>query len=66
MIVNYKLGEKIISLELNGDTFVGSEEVLLALENEFMLFSPYLVHGGGYNFNENKTKMSLEMRFWKR
>ena len=36
------------------------------LENEVMLFSPYLVHGGGYNFNENKTRMSLEMRFWKR
>ena len=35
------------------------------LENEVMLFSPYLVHGGGYNFNENQTRMSLEMRFWK-
>jgi hypothetical protein len=34
-------------------------------ENEVMLFSPYLVHGGGYNFNEAKTRISLEMRFWK-
>lgn len=34
-------------------------------ENEVMLFSPYLVHGGGYNFNENTTRMSLEVRFWK-
>jgi hypothetical protein len=34
-------------------------------ENEVMLFSPYLVHGGGYNFNENITRMSLEIRFWK-
>jgi hypothetical protein len=34
-------------------------------ENEVMLFSPYLVHGGGYNFNENTTRMSLEIRFWK-
>jgi hypothetical protein len=34
-------------------------------ENQVMLFSPYLVHGGGYNFNENKTRMSLEVRFWK-
>jgi acetylglutamate kinase len=23
------------------------------------------VHGGGYNFNENTTRMSLEVRFWK-
>jgi len=36
------------------------------LENEVMLFSPYMVHGGGYNFNENQTRMSLEIRFWKR
>ena len=34
-------------------------------ENEVMLFSPYLVHGGGYNFNEAETRISLEMRFWK-
>jgi hypothetical protein len=34
-------------------------------ENEVMLFSPYLVHGGGYNFNRNTTRMSLEVRFWK-
>ena len=34
-------------------------------ENQVMLFSPYLVHGGGYNFNENATRMSLEVRFWK-
>lgn len=34
-------------------------------ENQVMLFSPYLVHGGGYNFNKNITRMSLEVRFWK-
>ncbi len=34
-------------------------------ENEVMLFSPYLVHGGGYNFNTDVTRISLEMRFWK-
>lgn len=34
-------------------------------ENQVMLFSPYMVHGGGYNFNENTTRMSLELRFWK-
>lgn len=34
-------------------------------DNEIMVFSPYLVHGGGYNFQENKTRISLEARFWK-
>jgi hypothetical protein len=34
-------------------------------ENEVLLFSPYLVHGGGYNTNEDMTRISLEMRFWK-
>jgi ectoine hydroxylase-related dioxygenase (phytanoyl-CoA dioxygenase family) len=35
-------------------------------ENEIMVFSPYLVHGGGYNFNTDKTRVSLEVRFWKK
>lgn len=34
------------------------------LENEVMLFSPYLVHGGAYNFEMDRTRMSLEIRFW--
>jgi len=34
-------------------------------ENQVMLFSPYMVHGGGYNFNDDTTRMSLEVRFWK-
>jgi hypothetical protein len=33
--------------------------------NEVMVFSPYLVHGGAYNFQENITRISLEARFWK-
>ncbi|NQY42871.1 MAG: phytanoyl-CoA dioxygenase family protein [Legionellales bacterium] len=33
-------------------------------ENHIMLFSPYLIHGGGYNFNEDITRVSLELRFW--
>ena len=32
--------------------------------DEVMVFSPYLVHGGGYNFNPEATRMSLEVRFW--
>jgi hypothetical protein len=34
-------------------------------ENEMMIFSPYMVHGGGYNLNEDTTRTSLEVRFWK-
>lgn len=31
---------------------------------EVMVFTPYTIHGGGYNFNEDTTRVSLEMRFW--
>ncbi len=30
-----------------------------------MLFSPYLIHGGAVNLNTDKTRVSLEMRFWR-
>ena len=35
-------------------------------ENEVMLFSPYLVHGAGRNPNTDRTRISLEMRFWRK
>ncbi|GAB2854071.1 phytanoyl-CoA dioxygenase family protein [Hymenobacter ruber] len=31
---------------------------------EVMIFSPYLLHGGAVNLNEDETRLSLEMRFW--
>jgi hypothetical protein len=31
---------------------------------EVLVFSPYMLHGGGVNFNTNTTRVSLEMRFW--
>lgn len=31
---------------------------------ELMVFTPYTIHGGGRNFNDNLTRISLEMRFW--
>jgi ectoine hydroxylase-related dioxygenase (phytanoyl-CoA dioxygenase family) len=34
-------------------------------ENEVMLFSPYIIHGGGINLNDDETRFSLEMRFWR-
>jgi len=33
--------------------------------NEAMIFTPYAIHGGGFNFNTDKTRVSLEMRFWR-
>lgn len=33
---------------------------------DIMLFSPWLLHGGAVNFNTDTTRVSLEMRFWKR
>ncbi|RZK22766.1 MAG: hypothetical protein EOO56_07380 [Hymenobacter sp.] len=32
--------------------------------SEVLLFSPYLLHGGAVNLNEDETRISLEMRFW--
>ncbi len=33
--------------------------------DEFLLFSPYLIHGGAANLNADTTRASLEMRFWR-
>ena len=30
---------------------------------DFMIFTPYAVHGGGVNMNRDRTRVSLEMRF---
>lgn len=34
-------------------------------ENEILIFTPHIIHGGGINFNNNTTRVSLEMRFFK-
>lgn len=34
--------------------------------NEVLVFSPYAIHGGGTNTNPDRTRISLEMRFWRR
>lgn len=35
-------------------------------ENEVLIFSPYLVHGGSINLNTIETRISIEMRLWKK
>jgi hypothetical protein len=34
--------------------------------NEVLVFSPYLIHGGAFNQQADRTRVSLEMRFWRR
>ena len=34
--------------------------------NELMVFTPYAIHGGGVNRNCDRTRVSLEIRFWRR
>lgn len=34
--------------------------------NEVLVFSPYLIHGGAVNLNDRLTRISLEIRLWKR
>lgn len=34
--------------------------------NEFLLFSPYLIHGGSVNLNKDETRISIELRLWRR
>jgi len=35
-------------------------------ENEVLVFSPYLIHGGSVNLNADKTRISIELRLWKK
>lgn len=35
-------------------------------ENEVLVFSPYLIHGGSVNLNSDQTRISIELRLWKK
>jgi hypothetical protein len=35
-------------------------------QNEVLVFSPYLIHGGAVNLNPNQTRISIELRLWKK
>ncbi len=60
---------------VNGMTFTVPSVVgaayPLALErpdpgpNELLVFSPYLIHGGAFNQQADRTRVSLEMRVWR-
>lgn len=64
-------GAKINDIAYTVPCVVGSKHGLSMIrpnpgENEFLIFSPYLIHGGGYNLNTDTTRVSLEMRFWRK
>jgi hypothetical protein len=35
-------------------------------ENEVLIFSPYLIHGGSANLNNDATRISIEVRLWRK
>ena len=35
-------------------------------KNEVLVFSPYLIHGGAVNLNSSETRISIEIRLWKK
>jgi hypothetical protein len=35
-------------------------------ENEVLIFSPYLLHGGSANLNDDITRISIEVRLWRK
>lgn len=35
-------------------------------ENEVLVFSPYLIHGGAVNLNADITRISIEVRLWRK
>jgi len=35
-------------------------------QNEILVFSPYLIHGGSLNLNDDSTRISIEVRLWEK
>lgn len=35
-------------------------------QNEVLIFSPYLIHGGAVNLHSSQTRISIEIRLWKK
>jgi len=35
-------------------------------QNKVLLFTPYLIHGGAANLNPDTTRISVEIRFWRK
>ena len=63
-------GARVNGIEFTVPSVVGSTKPLRIVRpdpglNEFLVFSPYLIHGGAFNQLPDRTRVSLEMRFWR-
>jgi hypothetical protein len=64
-------GAKVNGVSFTVPCVVGSVHGLKMIRpqvgiNEVMVFSPYLIHGGGCNLNADATRVSIEIRFWRK
>ena len=64
-------GAKVHGVQFNVPAVTDAQKSLELIRpnpqpNEMMIFSPYLVHGGAMNFNGDLSRISLEMRFWRK
>ena len=64
-------GSKVNNVVFTVPCVVGSKHGLKMIRptagfNEVMVFSPYLIHGGGCNLNAAATRVSIEIRFWRK
>lgn len=69
-IMRSTTGSKVNGVAFVVPCVVGSKNGLnmirpLPKNNEMIVFSPYLIHGGGCNLNKDETRVSIEMRFWR-
>lgn len=64
-------GSKVNKVAFVVPSVVGSKHGMKMIrpvpkQNEVLIFSPYLIHGGGNNLNKDATRVSIEMRFWRK
>ncbi len=69
--VRTEKGAKVNGIQYNVPALLETDKELQAIRpdpkrNEILVFSPYLLHGGAVNLNEDTTRISLEMRFWRK
>ncbi len=71
LIEKTKSGAKVNGVQFNVPALTDSKIPLNIIRpnpalNEVLIFSPYLLHGGATNLNDDITRISLEMRFWRK
>lgn len=63
-------GAKINGREYNVPSVISSTRPIKMIRpnpslDQVLVFTPYLIHGGGANFQSDVTRVSLEMRYWR-